>query len=64
MTSREKMREAVKRIDTAYGLELSEEEIDWLVEEAEKMNRLFQKLYEVDVTGIAPIGRLEKKEKG
>ncbi|MCH7916089.1 MAG: hypothetical protein IH856_24140 [Deltaproteobacteria bacterium] len=57
------MREEVKRLDAEYGFNLSEEEIELIAEQAEAANRLFQPLYEVDLTGVMPIMKVDKKVK-
>ncbi len=57
------MREAVKRLNAEYGFKLSEEEIELIAEQAEAANRLFQPLYEVDLLGVMPIMKVDKKVK-
>jgi Asp-tRNA(Asn)/Glu-tRNA(Gln) amidotransferase C subunit len=57
------MREAVQRIDVAYGLRLTEEEIDVIARQAEAAQRLFQKLYEVDVEGVLPALKIDPAER-
>jgi len=57
------LREEVKRLDAEYGFNLSEEEIELIAEQAEAANRLFQPLYEVDLTGVMPIMKVDKKVK-
>ena len=57
------MREAVQRIDAAYGLRLTEEEIDVIARQAEAAQRLFQKLYEVDVEGVLPALKIDPAER-
>ena len=57
------MREEVKRLDAEYGFNLSDEEIELIAEQAEAANRLFQPLYEVDLTGVMPIMKVDKKVK-
>ncbi len=57
------MREEVKRLDAEYGFNLSEEEIELIAEQAEAAHRLFQPLYEVDLTGVMPIMKVDKKVK-
>ena len=57
------MREEVKRLDAEYGFNLSEEEIELIVEQAEAANRLFQPLNDVDLLGVMPIMKVDKKVK-
>ncbi len=57
------MREEVKRLNTEYGFNLSEEEIELIAKQAEAARRLFQPLYEVDLTGVMPIMKVDKKVK-
>ena len=57
------MREEVKRLDAEYGFNLSEEEIELIAEQAEAARRLFQPLDEVDLTGVMPIMKVDKKVK-
>ena len=57
------MREAVKRLNAEYGFKLSEAEIELIAEQAEAANRLFQPLYEVDLFGVMPIMKVDKKVK-
>jgi len=57
------VREEVKRLNTEYGFNLSEEEIELIAKQAEAARRLFQPLYEVDLTGVMPIMKVDKKVK-
>ena len=57
------MKEAVKRLNAEYGFELSEEEIELITEQAEAANRLFQPLNDVDLLGVMPIMKVDKKVK-
>ncbi len=57
------MREAVKRLNAEYGFKLSEEEIELIAEQAEAANRLFQPLNDVDLLGVMPIMKVDKKVK-
>ncbi len=57
------MREAVKRLNAEYGFILSEEEIDLIAEQAEADHRLFQPLNDVDLRGVMPILKVDKKVK-
>ncbi|MDP6560213.1 MAG: hypothetical protein QF619_08885 [Candidatus Binatia bacterium] len=55
------MKEQVRRISAEYGLNLSEEEIELIARQAEANNQLFQKLYDVDLTNVMPIQKVDKK---
>jgi Asp-tRNA(Asn)/Glu-tRNA(Gln) amidotransferase C subunit len=55
------MKDAVKRLNVEYGFHLSEEEIDLVAEQAEEAALLFQPLFEVDITGITPLTKVDKR---
>ena len=57
------MKDAVRRLNIEYGFNLSDEEIDLIARQAEDANRLFQPLFEVDLTGIAPLMKIDKRVK-
>ena len=57
------MKDAVRRLNAEYGLNLSEEEIEAITQQAEASQRLFRKLFEVDVTGVAPALKIDPAEK-
>lgn len=57
------MKDAVRRLNVEYGFNLSDEEIDLIAKQAEQANRLFQPLFEVDLTGIMPIMKIDKRVK-
>jgi len=57
------MRDAVRRLNVEYGFNLSDEEIDLIAKQAEEANRLFQPLFEVELTGVTPLMRIEKGSK-
>ena len=57
------MREAVRNLNIEYELNLTEEEIDQIANQAEAAQRLFQKLYAVDVEGIVPALKIEPAKK-
>ncbi len=54
------MKETIRRLNMEYGFNLTEEEIDLVAKDADEANRLFQKLYDVDLTGIMPIMKVDK----
>jgi Asp-tRNA(Asn)/Glu-tRNA(Gln) amidotransferase C subunit len=57
------MKEAVKRLNVEYGFNLSEQEIDLVAKQAEEAALLFQPLFEVDLTDIAPLTKIDKSTK-
>ena len=48
------MEEMVRKLDAEYGFNLSEEEIKLIARQAGEAERLFQRLYGVDFTGLNP----------
>jgi Asp-tRNA(Asn)/Glu-tRNA(Gln) amidotransferase C subunit len=56
------MKDAVRRLNTEYGLNLSDEEIEAIARQAEAGQRLFQKLFEVNVEGVAPALKIDPAE--
>lgn len=57
------MKDAVERINVEYGLNLTEEEIEIITQQVEAGQRLFQKLYEVDVEGVVPALKIDPSER-
>jgi Asp-tRNA(Asn)/Glu-tRNA(Gln) amidotransferase C subunit len=57
------MKDAVQRINVEYGLNLTEEEIEIITKQVESGQRLFQKLYEVDVEGVVPALKIDPAER-
>jgi Asp-tRNA(Asn)/Glu-tRNA(Gln) amidotransferase C subunit len=57
------MKDAVQRINVEYGLNLTEEEIEIITKQVEAGQRLFQKLYEVDVQGVVPALKIDPAER-
>jgi Asp-tRNA(Asn)/Glu-tRNA(Gln) amidotransferase C subunit len=57
------MKDAVQRINVEYGLNLTEEEIEIITTQVEAGQRLFQKLYEVDVEGVVPALKIDPTER-
>jgi Asp-tRNA(Asn)/Glu-tRNA(Gln) amidotransferase C subunit len=56
------MREAVLRLNEEYRLNLSEDEIELIARQAEAAQKLFEKLYEVDVEGVVPALKIDPAE--
>ena len=57
------MKDEVQRLNTEYGLNLTDEEIEIVVRQAEAGQRLFQKLYQVNTEGIVPAMKIDSAEK-
>jgi Asp-tRNA(Asn)/Glu-tRNA(Gln) amidotransferase C subunit len=57
------MKDAVQRINVEYGLNLTEEEIAIITKQVEAGQRLFQKLYEVDVEAVVPALKIDPAER-
>ncbi len=57
------MKEVIRSLNAEFGFNLSEDEVELIAAEAEEANRLFERLYEVDTTGIMPILKVDKGEK-
>lgn len=57
------MKDAVQRLNVEYGLNLTEKEIEIITNNVEASQRLFQKLYEVDVQGIVPALKIDPAER-
>ena len=55
------MEDQVRRVNSDYGFNLSEEEIQTIARKAEEFERLFRCLYEVDLTDTAPLLNLDKR---
>ncbi len=57
------MKEAVRKLNEQYGFNLSEAEIELIAGQAEAAEKLFQRLYEVDLSGVAPILKMDMTER-
>ena len=57
------MKNAVQRLNAEYRLNLTEEEIEAITQQAEAAQQLFQKLYEVNVEGVAPALKIDPAER-
>jgi hypothetical protein len=55
------MKDAVRRLNVEYGFNLSDQEIDLVAKQAEEAALLFQPLFEVDVTGITPLTKIDRR---
>jgi Asp-tRNA(Asn)/Glu-tRNA(Gln) amidotransferase C subunit len=57
------MKDAVQKLNLEYGLNLADEEIEQIATQAEATQRLFQKLFQVDVKGVVPALKIDLAEK-
>ena len=57
------MKEAVRKLNVEYGFNLSDQEIDLVAKQAEEAALLFQPLFEVDVTGVTPLTKIDRRLK-
>ena len=57
------MKDAVRRLNQEYGLQLTEEEIEAIAKQVEAGQQLMHKLYEVDVEGVVPAMKIDPVEK-
>ena len=57
------MKNAVQRLNAEYRLNLSEEEIEAIAQQAEAAQQLFQKLFEVNVEGVVPALKIDPAER-
>jgi len=55
------MKDAVGKLSDEYGFKLTDEEIAIVARQAEEAALLFQPLFEVDLTGITPLTKIDKK---
>ena len=56
------MKNAVQRLNAEYRLNLAEEEIEAITQQAEAAQQLFQKLFEVNVEGVVPALKIDPAE--
>ena len=56
------MEDRVRRLDAEYGFHFSDEEIKLIARQTEKYDRLFRRLYEIDLAGVMPLLKLDRKE--
>jgi len=57
------MKDAVQRLNAEYDLKLSDEEIATIAKQAEAARQLFDRLFEVDIAGVAPALKIDPAEK-
>ena len=56
------MEDRVRKLDAEYGFHFSDEEIKLIARQTEKFERLFRSLNEVDLAGVMPLQKLNRKE--
>jgi Asp-tRNA(Asn)/Glu-tRNA(Gln) amidotransferase C subunit len=56
------MEERVSKLDAEYGFHFSDEEIKLIARQTEKFDRLFRSLNQVDLAGVMPLLKLNRKE--
>ena len=54
------MRELIKKLDAEYGFNLSESEIELIVQQAQKADELLRSLHTLDLTEIAPLMKIDR----
>jgi len=55
------MKDAVRRLNDEYQFNLTEKEIDLVARQAEEAALLFKPLFEVNVHGITPLTKIDKR---
>ena len=55
------MKDAVRRLNDEYQFNLTEKEIDLVARQAEEAALLFKPLFEVNVDGITPLTKIDKR---
>jgi len=55
------MKDAVRRLNDEYKFNLTDKEIDIVAQQAEEAALLFQPLFEVDLSGVSPLTKVDKK---
>ena len=58
------MKELIRRLDLEYGFKLSEEEVELIAKQWESADRMFQRLNDVDLAGVSPVMKVDKRAKG
>jgi Asp-tRNA(Asn)/Glu-tRNA(Gln) amidotransferase C subunit len=58
------MKELIRQLDLEYGFKLSEEEVELIAKQWESADRMFQRLNDVDLAGVSPVMKVDKRAKG
>lgn len=54
------MEDRVRKLDAEYGFHFSDDEIKLIARQTEKFERLFRRLYEIDLAGVMPLLKVDK----
>lgn len=57
------MEEIIKRLNAEYGFGLTAEEIKIVATQAEEVRRMLQPLHEIDLAGIMPWTKVDRRVK-
>ncbi len=57
------MKDMVRRLDAEYGFGLTEQEIELVARQVEDANRLFKPLFDVDLNGVMPLMKVDRRPK-
>ncbi len=57
------MKELIRQLDLEYGFKLSEEEVELIAKQWESADRMFQRLNDVDLAGVSPVMKVDKRAK-
>ena len=55
------MKDAVRRLNDEYQFNLTDREIDLVAQQAEEAALLFNPLFEVNVDGLTPLTKIDKR---
>ena len=58
------MKELIRQLDLEYGFKLSEEAVELIAKQWESANRMFHRLNDVDLAGVSPVMKVDKRTKG
>ncbi len=58
------MKELIRQLDSEYGFKLTEEEVELIAKQWESADRMFQRLNDVDLAGVTPVMKVDKRAKG
>ena len=57
------MEEVIRKLNDEYGFGLSADEIKLVAAQAEEVRRMLQPLHEIDLTGIMPWTKVDRRVK-
>jgi hypothetical protein len=55
------MKDAIRRLNDEYQFNLTDREIDLVAQQAEEAALLFKPLFEVNVDGLTPLTKIDKR---